>query len=227
MNIISRTRYVSVERMREIDKCAQKEFCIPALVLMENAGYKVYQVAQQMLSSAKRKRVVCVCGKGNNAGDGFVCVRHLLNAGINTEVFLLPEPRELKGEARLNYRILERMSKAIRVIKSDKDFLLLEHRAKKSSLLIDAIFGIGLSGEVKEAYKKAIKIMNESGKPILAIDIPSGLDANTGRILGLSIKATKTVTFALPKIGFIRRDGPSCTGEVITVDISIPKVLLK
>ena len=213
--------------MRQIDKRAIEEFGIPAIILMENAGYKASCIALDMISKEKERRVICVCGRGNNGGDGFVCARHLINKAVETDVFLLGNPDKLKGNAKINYQILKNMNEAIRILKNKEDFSFFRRRLNEAALLIDAIFGIGLSGEVKEPYKKIINLMNQSKKPILAIDVPSGLDATEGNILGACIKAAKTITFALPKTGFIKNDGSSSVGELITADISIPKILLK
>ena len=158
--------------------------------------------------------------------DGFVCARHLINNSVDTDIFLLGNPHRLKGVARINCKILEKMGKKIKILKDKDNFTFFKSEMKKARLLIDAIFGIGLSGEVKEPYRSIINVMNKSKKPILAIDAPSGLDATEGKVLGVCVKATKTVTFALPKTGFVRNDGPLYIGELITVDISIPKVLL-
>ena len=212
--------------MRGIDKRAIEKFGIPAILLMENAGYKASCIALDMLYRKKRKKVICVSGKGNNGGDGFVCARHLINKGIDTDIFLIGSSSELKKDAEINYKILMKMGKTIRFLNGKKDFYTLKAKFAKAQLLIDAIFGIGLLGEVKEPYRSIIDLMNQSKKPILALDIPSGLNATTGKVVGACIKAARTVTFACPKAGFIKNDGPLYIGKLITADISIPKVLL-
>ncbi|MBL7081405.1 MAG: NAD(P)H-hydrate epimerase [Candidatus Omnitrophica bacterium] len=213
--------------MQRIDKSAQEKFGIPAIILMENAGRAAAGVVIDMLDKKKIKKVVCVCGKGNNGGDGFVCARHLLNNAVDVDIFLLADPAELKGEAKINYEILERMRQAVKVLKGKRALPLFKDKLHKAGLLIDAIFGIGLRGEIKEPYKGIINLMNQSKKPIIALDVPSGLDATKGKTLGACVKATKTVTFALPKTGFIKDDGPSYIGKLIVVDISIPKIILR
>jgi len=212
--------------MQEIDRRAIEEFGIPSLILMENAGSGAACVALGMLKDSDSKKVICVCGKGNNGGDGFVCVRHLMNSGVNTELFLIAEPSKLKGDAKINFGILRKMKAKIKFLQTDYELRVFKEKLKGARLIIDAIFGIGLSGEIKEPYITIIKAMNESGKPILAIDVPSGLDATTGNILGACIKAKKTVTFGLPKTGFVKKSGSLSSGELVVVDISIPKLLL-
>ena len=213
--------------MQEIDKLAIEKFGIPSIILMENAGHGASRVAFDMLPKKKTKRVVCVCGKGNNGGDGFVCARHLINKGIDTDIFLIGDPAELKKDAKINYNILKKMGKTIKPLKVKKDFYALKAKFARTGLLIDAIFGIGLSGRVKEPYREIIDLMNQSKIPILAIDVPSGLDATGGSALGSCIKARKTVTFAMAKTGFFKNQGPSHIGKLITVDISIPNKLLR
>lgn len=220
-------RYITSQEMKQIDRRAIEEFGIPSLILMENAGSGAAKVALDMVKDLDDKKVISVSGKGNNGGDGFVCSRHLLNNGVDIEVFLTDKPSQLKGDAKINFGILRRMRAKIRILKTDKDFKLFKEKLKDAQLIIDAIFGIGLSGKIEKPYSTAIRAMNQSKKSILAIDVPSGLDATTGDILGTCIKAKRTVTFGLPKTGFIKNRGPSSTGELIIVDISIPKQLLK
>jgi len=220
-------KYITSQEMQEIDKLAIEEFGIPAIILMENAGQKASRVALDMLSPSQKEKVICICGKGNNGGDGFVCCRHLINNGAgNTDIFLVCNPLELKGNAKINYKILEKMGRTIKILKNKKDFQTFETELKKAQLVIDAMLGIGLSGKVRQPYKNIINLINQSQKPVLSLDVPSGLDATKGNVPGVCIKATKTVTFALPKTGFIKNDGPLNIGELITVDISIPKTLL-
>ncbi len=220
-------RFITSQQMKAIDRRAIEEFGIPSLILMENAGTGAVKVALDMVKDSDNKKVVCVCGKGNNGGDGFVCARHLINNAVDTEIFLIGEPSELKADAKINFGILKRMKAKIRFLKTDKDIKFFKKKLRDTGLIIDAIFGIGLSGGIKKTYSRVIGAMNQSKKPILAIDAPSGLDATTGNILGICIKAEKTVTFGLPKRGFIKRHGPENTGELIVADISLPKQLLR
>jgi hydroxyethylthiazole kinase-like uncharacterized protein yjeF len=220
-------RYITSQQMKEIDRRTIEEFGVPSLILMENAGSGAACVVLDMVKGLDNRRAICVCGKGNNGGDGFVCVRHLINSGIDTAVFLIGEPSKLKGDAKINFNILRKMKVKIRVLRTKRDFKIFKESLRNTCIIIDAIFGIGLSGEIKEPYSTIIKAISESGKPILAIDLPSGLDATTGDVLGVCIKANKTVTFGLPKTGFIRKDGPENIGELVVLNISIPKSLLK
>lgn len=217
-------RYITAKEMQDIDGLAQEKFGIPSIILMENAGKEAARVALDMISG--NTDVVCICGKGNNGGDGLVCARHLINKGLNVGTFLLGSPNALKQDPKKNYEMLKNSGTKINILKNEQDFSLLNNCLNKTHLIIDAIFGIGLTGKVKEPYKTIIDLINQSNRPVLAMDIPSGLDATTGKKLGNCIKASKTVTFAFPKTGFVKNDGPDCVGEVVVADISIPKALM-
>jgi hydroxyethylthiazole kinase-like uncharacterized protein yjeF len=219
--------YITPEKMREADRRAQEEFGIPATILMENAGRAISQAAIEMLPDKREAKIIVVCGRGNNGGDGFVAARHLMNNGIDVSIFLMADTKELRGEARDNYHRAEKIAKTM-----GKDIKALNEENLSSFMnelegvysIIDAIFGTGLAREVGDPEKRIIQMINDSGKPVLAVDVPSGLDAANGKVLGACIKATKTVTFARPKIGFIGNE--KYTGETITADISIPRILL-
>jgi hydroxyethylthiazole kinase-like uncharacterized protein yjeF len=219
--------YITPEKMREIDRRTQEEFDIPAAILMENAGRAVFQTAMEVLCEKQEKKVTVVCGRGNNGGDGFVAARHLMNNGIDVSIFLVADTKELKGEAKANYhraeKVAKTMGKVVEVL-NEKNLSSFEGKLGGTSLIIDGLFGTGLSREVGEPEKSIIQLINDSQKPVLAVDVPSGLDAANGNVLGVCIKANKTVTFARPKTGFIGNE--KYTGEMITADISIPTVLL-
>jgi len=219
--------YITPRKMREIDRRTQEEFDIPATILMENAGRSVFQNAVEMLSEKQEKKITVVCGRGNNGGDGFVAARHLMNNGIDVSVFLVADVKELRGEAEANYhraeKIAQTMGKVIEVL-NEENLSSFENKLEVTSLIIDGMFGTGLARKVGEPEKSIIHLINDSEKPVLAVDVPSGLDAANGKVLGVCIRATKTVTFARPKTGFIGNE--KYTGETITADISIPITLL-
>jgi len=219
--------YITPEKMREIDRQTQEEFDIPVTILMENAGRAVFQNAMEMLCQEEEGKVTVVCGRGNNGGDGFVAARHLMNNGIDVSIFLVVGVKELRGEAEANYhraeKVAQTMGKVIEVL-NEENLASFEDELEGTSLIIDGMFGTGLAREVGEPEKSIIQLINDSEKPVLAVDVPSGLDAANGKVLGVCIKATKTVTFARPKTGFIGNE--KYTGETITADISIPRALL-
>ncbi len=217
---------ITAKQMKEVDKAAIDEFKIPSLVLMENAGRTASDIAYNMLID-KKNTVICICGKGNNGGDGFVCTRHLINKGINVLVFLTCSRDKLKGDAKINFSILEKMDASIYELTKEDNFMNLENEIINSELVVDAIFGIGITGKIKEPYSEIIDIINKNKNKVLALDIPSGLDATEGISLGSCVRADKTITFAACKTGLVKNQGLEYSGEIIVADISIPKQLLK
>jgi len=215
----------STEQLQELDRIAIEDFKIKSLTLMENAGRSVAKITIETLKEIQKAKVNVICGKGNNGGDGFVCARYLIDKRIKTHIFLIGKISQLKNDALINFNLMKDAQDIIEI----SDLSELE-RAKgilsDCDLLIDAIFGIGLKGDTKEPFKSVIEFLNNTDRPIISVDVPSGLDATTGEQLGKSIRATMTVTFSLVKRGFFINQGPICCGKIIVVDIGIPKELI-
>ena len=192
------------EEMRELDRKAIEEYKIPGIVLMENAGRNVAEEILKMLDDPQQAKVVILCGKGNNGGDGFVVARHLHNHGISVDVFLVARVSDIlkDGDTGTNLQILLNMKIPVKEILDIQGVNNILKELNDCNILVDALFGTGLSGNVREPFKTLIHGVNTLNKPIISVDIPSGLDCNTGKILGAAIKATKTVTFAIAKRGF-------------------------
>jgi len=216
------------EEMRELDRKAIEEYKIPGIVLMENAGRNVAEEILKMLDDPQQAKVAILCGKGNNGGDGFVVARHLHNHGISVDVFLVARVSDIlkDGDTGTNLQILLNMKIPVKEILDIPGINNILKELKDYNMLVDALFGTGLSGNVREPFKTLIHGVNTLNNPRVSVDIPSGLDCNTGKILGAAIKATKTVTFAIAKKGFYLNDGPGYTGKVIVSDISIPRELI-
>lgn len=216
------------EEMRELDRKAIEEYKIPGIILMENAGRNVVEEILKMLDDPQQAKVAILCGKGNNGGDGFVVARHLHNHSIHVDVFLIARVSDIlkDGDAGTNLQILLNMKIPVNEIFDIPGVNSILKELHNYNILADALFGTGLSGDVREPFKTLINGVNNLNKPTISVDIPSGLDCNTGKILGTGIKATKTVTFAIAKKGFYLNDGPSYTGKVIVSDISIPRELI-
>ncbi|MGV8981797.1 NAD(P)H-hydrate dehydratase [Clostridium sp.] len=203
--------------IRSIDRYCIDILGIPGIVLMENAALKVIKNI-----SEDSKKFVIVCSSGNNGGDGFAVARHLLNRGNYVEIFSLGSEENMSQDALVNLNIIRNMGAKIIKLSSNEDLDILRESLIHCEITIDAIFGTGLSRDVKGIYSLAITIMNENSKYILSIDVPSGFECNSGKVMGNCIKSNKTVTFELYKKGFLAYDSGSLTGEVVVESIGIP-----
>jgi len=215
-------KLVTTEQMRSLDRAAIDDYGIPGVVLMENAGRAVAGAAAQMLDGSGR--VVVVCGRGNNGGDGFVAARHLSNRSVEVEIYLLAATEDLAGDAATNCHIAEQMDLPIF---ENPDQASLEAAISSADLIIDAILGTGISGEVRGAAREAIEAINQSPAQVLAVDVPSGISGDTGQVMGVAVWADRTLTFGLPKIGHYCYPGRDHCGEIELVDISLPAALIE
>lgn len=219
-------KIVSAEEMRGIDRRASQDFGVASLILMENAGIRVVEVAETFLESTPLRRVVIVAGKGNNGGDGLVVARHLLNSGAQVETFLLGNPEEMTPDTLVNYEILRKMEARLFPLQDEEGINRLFISTLSADLIIDALYGISFRGRLGEFDSRVVSILNQSQRPIIAVDIPSGVEADTGRVMGEAVRASWTVTLALPKLGLLMEPGSSYAGRVTVADISIPSKLL-
>ena len=218
---------VTAGQMQEIDRKTIMDIGIPGIVLMENAGRGTFLQLKKHFPDIRKKASV-ICGKGNNGGDGFVIARHLLNDGFDVKVYLLSSLEGLKGDALANSKIYLNLNGLIKEIDSEDQWKNEETALAHSGIIIDAMLGTGLSSEVRGLYRHVINRVNAlSHVPVLAVDIPSGIDATDGRILGTAIEADLTCTFGLPKLGHILLPGSSHTGRLEIVDIGIPQAVVK
>lgn len=206
-------------QMRKLDETSINEFGIPGVVLMENAAAAVVREIEGLKLFDRRAAVFC--GTGNNGGDGFAIARLLHNKGWQVDVLLCGDEGKIKGDALVNYRIIKKLNLPIHLI-GDSQIGAAAILAGKSALIVDALLGTGFKGELSGLYKKIIGIMNDSQSFIVSVDIPSGLDSDTGFFAGDCIRADMTVTFQLPKLGLVVNDGPEACGRLIAADISIP-----
>lgn len=210
---------VTVKEIQKLDKIAIQEIGIPSLVLMENAGQSVAQEVLKRLKDQPKKVVCVVCGVGNNAGDGFVAARHLLIAGIKTKIFLIGRERDLKNDAAVNCQILRKVGYPIFSVTELNS--VLKRNLSRADVVVDAIFGVGLSRLIEGPFKEIIQEINQRAKHVVSIDIPSGLNGTTGKIYGVCVKADVTVTFSFAKKGFFKNEGPRYAGRVVVADIGI------
>lgn len=220
-------RLVTAQEMREIDRAAAESHRIPGLLLMENAGRAVCRAVQDLLGTLKGKVVFVLAGKGNNGGDGFVAARHLLNGGAHVRVMLATEPDKVTGDARVNLDIWLRLGQKVYFLSDRNALQVLQLGLMQADAVVDALYGTGFRGVVRDRPAKAVETVNQSGRPVVAVDIPSGVEADTGKVHGPAIRATRTVTFGLPKLGLVLEPGASYAGEVTVADISLPRTLLE
>ncbi len=211
----------TVSEMRELDQIAIRRFGIRAELLMENAGHAAYTVLSNQFDIEERRCVV-LCGAGNNAGDGFVLARKIRSNGGDVNVFILGDLDRFRGAAKMNLDILTRMPVKITRLESIES---LSAELDGFDVVADAIFGTGLTRTVQGLHREVIEVLNESGKPVLSIDIPSGIHGDTGQVMGAAVRATCTVTFGLPKIGSLLFPGYEFCGRLYVSHISFPPSL--
>lgn len=206
------------KQMREIDRKAIKGIGIPGLELMENAGKGTFEMIVDYYGPVEGNRIVIVCGKGNNGGDGLVVARYLKEDGAHVEVLLLCKKDIPKGDAAFNLKKADKLDITIKEVLDSEQF----HIPDDTWLVVDAIFGTGFTDNIQPPYNTIIDEINDSDIPIVAVDCPSGLDSATGKVSTPTVKADLTVTFGLPKIGQILYPGKSYCGFLEVVDIGFP-----
>jgi NAD(P)H-hydrate epimerase len=210
--------------VRALDRRAIQDFGLPGVVLMENAGCGAAQV---LLRLGVHGRVLICCGKGNNGGDGYVLARHLDNHHVPVRVLLFARPEELTGDAAVHYQVIARSGLDVQEWAGAVDEVALVTELAVAEWVVDALFGTGLTGAVRPPLDRVIAALNGGKARVLAVDIPSGLDADTGGPLGPCVRAEHTVTFAALKKGFAVAAAQAWLGEVHLVDIGLPRVLLE
>lgn len=215
---------LSREQIREVDRRAVAGYGMSGLVLMENAGRGVADFLCRLGTSGP---VVVCCGKGNNGGDGFVVARHLDLRGVPVRVLLWAEPQELTGDAATNFGILQKSGVPIELFGKQHDAERLKRLLAGAAWVVDALLGTGATGSPRPPIDAVIEGINDSGLPIVAIDVPSGLDCDTGTAAETTIRARHTCTFVAQKPGFLTPGAERYTGEVHVLDIGAPRRLLE
>ena len=211
------------DEVRAIDAWAINTLGIPGVVLMENAGRSCAELIKDKLNGKANPKVCIFCGTGNNGGDGYVIARHLLNSGFAVTVIVCGDRGKIKGDAKINLDILERMGKPIESLDlaGGKIREQVDAFCSGADMLVDGLFGTGLSGQLRDEYIELIESMNACQCPITAVDIPSGLDCDSGESLGAAIRAAATVTFVALKKGFTSPAARAYTGEIFIASIGI------
>ncbi len=217
------------DQMQKIDRIAINKVGIPGLILMENAGRSFVDELSGRVAPIRGKRVVVVCGKGNNGGDGYVLARHLLNRECSVDVVLLCRRQEVRGDAKTNldilFKLVPQSNGTLRILKGLPVSRL--RRLQKPDIVVDAMFGTGFRGKVRGTYLAAIQWMNRTGAFVASVDICSGADASTGIVENEAVHADLTITFGVPKVGQFVGAGRENSGDVVVTDISIPQTLIE
>lgn len=211
-------KIVTADAMKSIDRYCIDNLEVPSLVLMENAALKVLNNIDM-----KEDNFVIVCGKGNNGGDGFAVARHLYVLGKSIDVFLIGTEEGMSEDCKVNYKILKNLGLKVNKINNVEDVNDFRESIIRSRVVIDAIFGTGLRKNVEGIYDLVISIINENSSYVLAVDVPSGFDSNSGKSLGNCVKANKTISFQLYKKGFLNYGADKLTGEIVIEEIGIPQ----
>ena len=215
-------RILDAAQMREADRQTIEDVGLASIVLMENAGRQVVSAIEAAYDDRLAGRVAVLCGKGNNGGDGFVIARTLAQRGVDVSVFLLASVAQVKGDARINLDILGRLGIGVMEVDDEQRWELHASEVQRCTLIIDAIVGTGLASPLAGLLETVVADVNVMGIPIVSVDLPSGLSADTPHLIGQCISAVMTVTLAAPKLSLILPPGEHHAGEVVIADIGIP-----
>jgi NAD(P)H-hydrate epimerase len=216
-------RTVRRDAVRDLDRRAVEEYGLPGVVLMENAGRGAAELLVRL--GAGPGGVLVCSARGNNGGDGFVIARHLDIRGVTVRVLLFADPATLSGDAAVNYRVIAKAGLPVEAV-TDWPAALAAVRSH-TGWVVDALFGTGLRGALGAPYDTVIAAMNDSPARVLAVDLPSGLDCDTGEPLGPVVRADATATFVAAKYGFANPASVAYTGEVHVIDIGAPRSLVE
>jgi NAD(P)H-hydrate epimerase len=213
--------HLTRQQVREIDRRASEDYGIPSIVLMENASRAVADAACEMLDNNCVGEILILVGPGNNGGDGLAAARHLHNHGADVTIALLASPDKFKADALLNYRITQSMK--IQTVPATPQLI----ETDPTMLIIDALFGTGLNRPPEDPFPAIVQAVTKSKTPVLAVDLPSGLDCDTGQPLGLCVHAMRTVTFVAHKAGFAKESAQPYLGRITVADIGAPRELIE
>ena len=214
------------KQMHEIDRSAVEEYCLPELALMESAGHRVFKALKNILGDVTRKSICILAGSGNNGGDALVAARYLSNAGARVKIFLLGDKDHRTQSLNVQMRILRGMGVELLQLESDRAWERLQVTLRFSDAVVDGLLGTGFSGQLRPGALRLIRLVNAAKKITVAIDIPSGVEADTGAVGEAAMQATCTVALGLPKVGHYICPGASYVGKILIANIGLPAGLL-
>jgi len=213
---------VTANEIQKMDRSTIESFGLPGRILMENAGRGATQFFLEHFKDAVNKKIGVIAGRGNNGGDGFVIARYLVQRGISVTVYLLTERQKVSGDAAANLKLLPPLEVPVIEIPDAETFSSHKTAMRHVAIWIDAILGTGLKSDVKGFFRDVIEFINQTNKPVFAVDMPSGLNSDTGRPCGSCVRADATATFAFAKTGHFLFPGADYTGNLKIIDIGIP-----
>jgi len=220
-------RVLNSSQMREADRRTIEEIGIPSLVLMENAGRQVVAAMEAVHGDLQEHQVAVLCGRGNNGGDGFVVARTLIQRGVDVSVFVLGAIADVRGDARVNLEILGRLGLTVVEVADSQAWELHFSEVSTCTLIVDAIFGTGLNAPLSGLLETVVADVNGSGIPVVAIDLPSGLSADSHEPIGDSIEAGVTITLGAPKLSLVLPPAETRAGDIVIADIGIPTEVIE
>jgi hydroxyethylthiazole kinase-like uncharacterized protein yjeF len=219
---------LTAAEMREVDRLTTERFGIPGLALMENAGTGIAEFMQRRFAPIERRRIVVLCGKGNNGGDGFVVARKLREMGADPKVFLFASPDEMRGDAAVNRKRWQEGG-GVHVVGAPSDFTTVQTAVGAAAIIVDALLGTGARGATRGILRQAIELINHRRRDqsVVAVDIPSGAPSDMSELPGPAVEADYTVTFTSPKIGMLSGKVNECCGQLVVRDIGSPWELIE
>jgi ADP-dependent NAD(P)H-hydrate dehydratase / NAD(P)H-hydrate epimerase len=214
---------------KEVDRLTTERCGIASLTLMENAGTAVARFIHDRFLRCDRRKILVLCGKGNNGGDGLVAARHLLAMGVKPAVFLLAAAEELRGEAAENLKRWEQGGGEVRMIRNSKEWEAEKPTLDSAEIIVDALLGTGVRGPVEGLLREVIQDMNRRGpeKVVVSVDIPSGLPADSGEMQGAIVRANCTISFTAPKVGMLLGNASLAVGQLVVSEIGSPPELVE
>src|SRR5688572_3714826 len=215
-------RVLTTEQMREADRRTVEDIGIPSIVLMENAGRQAVAAMEAAFEDLATSHVGVLCGRGNNGGDGFVIARTLVQRGVEASVFLLGSVADVRGDARTNLDTLGNIGLTVVEITNAQEWELHFSEISECDLIVDAIVGTGFRGQLSGLLETVVADVNGLGAPIVSVDLPTGLSADTHVVQGEAIEASMTVTLAAPKIPLVFPPADTRAGDLAIADVSIP-----